>query len=175
MSIGGCGGLPTRFVTRPFTRENLMSETTVPAGSAVPSAPSVSASAVPAPRRRRALLALRGVQILLALFFGAASALPKLIAHPAAVESFDRIGWGAPAMYIIGALELAGAVGLLIPLLQAPAAAALAALMVGAFITQLAVFDGENAATPVMVFVLLAVIAWVRRGSAAALVGMLRR
>ncbi|MHC5906370.1 DoxX family protein [Streptomyces sp. S6] len=144
-----------------------MSETTVP----VTAAP----SSAPAPRHRRALLALRGVQILLALFFGVASALPKLIAHPAAVESFDRIGWGAPAMYTIGALELAGAVALLIPVLQAPAAAALAALMVGAFITQLTVFGGENAATPVIVFAVLAVIAWVRRGSAAGLVGMVRR
>ncbi|MET8979886.1 DoxX family protein [Streptomyces sp. NPDC004539] len=147
-----------------------MSETTVPVAPTTP-----SASVAPAPRHRRALLALRGLQVLLALFFGVASALPKLIAHPSAVESFDRIGWGAPGMYAIGLLELAGAVALLIPALQTPGAAGLAALMVGAFITQLTVFDGENAVTPVIVFVLLAVIAWVRRGSVVGLAGMSRR
>ncbi|KND38421.1 DoxX family protein [Streptomyces acidiscabies] len=144
-----------------------MSETTVP----VATAPSTT----PAPRARRARAVLRGVQILLALFFGAASALPKLIAHPAAVESFDRIGWGAPGMYTIGALELAGAIALLIPALQSVGAASLAALMVGAFITQVTVFDGENAATPLIVFVPLAVIAWARRGTVTELAGLVRR
>ncbi|MER7840472.1 DoxX family protein [Streptomyces sp. NPDC096040] len=136
------------------------------------SAPVVAESATA--RGRRARLALRAVQVLLALFYGIASALPKLIAHPSAVESFDRIGWGSAGMYTIGALELAGAVALLIPVLQSVAAMALSALMVGAFIVQLTVFDGQYAATPLILIVPLALIAWARRGQNARLWGLMQ-
>ncbi|MEU9383475.1 DoxX family protein [Streptomyces sp. NPDC048279] len=127
-----------------------------------------------ADRGRRARLALRTVQVLLALFYAVASALPKLIAHPSAVDSFDRIGWGGVGMYTIGALELAGAVALLIPVLQSVAATALSALMVGAFSVQLTVFDGHNAATPLILIVPLALIAWARREQNTRLWGLLR-
>lgn len=144
-----------------------MSETTAPA------APAASGT-VRGRRARVARVALRTVQVLLALFYGIASALPKLIAHPSAVESFDRIGWGSTGMYTIGALELAGAVALLVPALQSLAATALSALMVGAFIVQLTVFDGQYAATPLILIVPLAVIAWVRRGQNTELLRLLR-
>ncbi|MEU9153208.1 DoxX family protein [Streptomyces sp. NPDC048417] len=140
--------------------------------STASAAPVVAESATA--RGRRARLALRTVQVLLALFYAIASALPKLIAHPSAVESFDRIGWGSAGMYTIGALELAGAVALLIPLLQSVAAMALSALMVGAFIVQLTVFDGQYAATPLILIVPLALIAWARRGQNARLWGLVR-
>jgi uncharacterized membrane protein len=149
-----------------------MPETTAPttrgtaAASAGPATGTTSGSASPSTaggRGRRAELALRTLQIVLALFYGAASALPKLIAHSSAVESFDRIGWGGTGMYVIGALELAGAVALLIPSLAALAATALGGLMVGAFLVQLTVFDGRNAATPLILMVPLALIAWTRR------------
>ncbi|MFF7140067.1 MULTISPECIES: DoxX family protein [Streptomyces] len=126
-------------------------------------------------RGRRAEIALRSLQIVLALFYGIASALPKLIAHPSAVESFDTIGWGSAAMYLIGALELAGAVALLVPVLSSVAAVALSALMVGAFIVQLTSFDGENAATPLILMVPLILIAWARRHRAAELARLLPR
>ncbi|MFF0793624.1 DoxX family protein [Streptomyces spiralis] len=125
--------------------------------------------------RRTARIALRAVQVLLALFYVIASALPKLIAHPTAAEAFDKIGWGSAGMYTIGALELAGGVALLIPVLQSVAALALSALMVGAFVVQLTVFDGQNAATPVILIVPLALIAWARRGHNAELLRLLRR
>ncbi|CCK30858.1 integral membrane protein [Streptomyces davaonensis JCM 4913] len=136
-----------------------MSETTAPVPA---SAPVIAESATA--RGRRARIALRGLQILLALFFGLASALPKLIAHSSAVEIFDELGWGSAGMYTIGALELAGAVALLIPVLQSVAGIALSALMVGAFIVSLTAFDGENAATPLILIIPLALIAWARRG-----------
>ncbi|MFE5187687.1 DoxX family protein [Streptomyces sp. NPDC056628] len=119
------------------------------------------------PRGRGARIALRGLQILLALFYALASALPKLIAHPSAAEAFDRLGWGSTGMYTIGVLELAGAVALLIPVLQSVAAIALSALMVGAFIVSVTALGGENAATPLILIVPLALIAWARRGSLA--------
>jgi hypothetical protein len=135
-----------------------------------------AAAAAPAPARSRAArVALRTVSVVLALFFAFASALPKLIAHSSAVESFDTIGWGAPGMYAIGLLELAGAVGLLVPVLSGVAPIGLSALMVGAFITQLTAFDGENAATPLIFMVPLLVLAWAHRDRNGALLTLLRR
>ncbi|MFB6845713.1 DoxX family protein [Streptomyces sp. NPDC056373] len=126
-------------------------------------------------RGRRARIALRAVQVLLALFYAIASALPKLIGHESAAESFERLGWGSAGMYTIGALELAGAIALLIPVLQSVAAMALGALMVGAFIVQTTVFDGQYAATPVILLVPLTLIAWARRRHNADLLRLLRR
>ncbi|MFD8223577.1 DoxX family protein [Streptomyces massasporeus] len=126
-------------------------------------------------RGRRARVALRALQVLLALFYAIASALPKLIGHESAAESFERLGWGSPGMYTIGALELAGAIALLIPVLQSVAAMALSALMVGAFIVQIAVFDGQYAATPLILIVPLILIAWARRRHNADLLRLLRR
>ncbi|MGW4440336.1 DoxX family protein [Streptomyces sp. NPDC004596] len=134
----------------------------------------VASSASPTARGRFARIALRSVQVLLALFYGIASALPKLIAHPSAVESFDKMGWGSAGMYAIGVLELAGAVALLVPVLQSVAAMALSALMVGAFIVQLTAFDGQNAATPLILIVPLALIAWARRAHNKDLLRVLR-
>ncbi|MFJ8633384.1 DoxX family protein [Streptomyces sp. NPDC093568] len=152
-----------------------MSETTAPVTTAA-SAPSRTVIAESAtPRGRRARIALRGLQIVLALFYGIASALPKLIAHPSAAEGFDELGWGSAGMYTIGALELAGAVALLIPVLQSVAAMALSALMVGAFVVTITAFGGENAATPLILIVPLTLIAWARRSSNADLLRLVRR
>ncbi|MGW1271284.1 DoxX family protein [Streptomyces sp. NPDC002491] len=144
-----------------------MSETTAPL--AATDSPSTPAGG------RRARIALRGLQVILALFYGVASALPKLIAHPSAAEAFDTIGWGSVGMYTIGVLELAGAVALLVPVLQSAAAIALGALMVGAFVVQVTVFGGQNAATPLILLVPLALIAWTRRESNAGLLRLARR
>ncbi|MEV5436285.1 DoxX family protein [Streptomyces sp. NPDC052682] len=149
-----------------------------PVGSppSVSSASSGSAAAgAVSVRGRWARIALRGLQVLLALFFGLASALPKLIAHASAVESFDKIGWGSAGMYAIGGLELAGAVALLVPVLQSVAALGLSALMVGAFVVQVTVFDGQYAATPLILMVPLALIAWARRGHNTDLLRLVRR
>ncbi|CAL9416308.1 DoxX family protein [Streptomyces sp. enrichment culture] len=152
---------------------------TASGAAAAPAGPASSAGVVigesATPRGRRARIALRGLQVLLALFYALASALPKLIGHASAAESFDELGWGSAGMYTIGALELAGAVALLVPVLQSVAAIALGALMVGAFVVQIAVFDGEYAATPLILLVPLALIAWARRGHNADLVRLLRR
>ncbi|MGW0814823.1 DoxX family protein [Streptomyces viridiviolaceus] len=138
-------------------------------------APTTAAAAATSSRGRGARITLRVVQVLLALFFGTASALPKLIAHSSAAETFDEMGWGSAGMYAIGILELAGAVALLVPVLQSVAAMALSALLVGAFVVQLTVFDGENAATPVILIVPLLVIAWARRERNAELLRSVRR
>ncbi|MEV5609244.1 DoxX family protein [Streptomyces sp. NPDC052225] len=132
------------------------------------------APAAPA-RSRAARITLRTVTVALALFFAFASALPKLLAVSAAVDSFDTIGWGAPGMYAIGILELAGAIGLLVPVLSGVTPIALSALMVGACVTQIVSFGGENAATPLILIVPLAVLAWTRRAHNRDLVALVRR
>ncbi|MET9506283.1 DoxX family protein [Streptomyces sp. NPDC006622] len=147
-----------------------MSETTAP----LPAAASAGAEPLTA-GRRRARIALRGLEVLLALFYGIASALPKLIAHPSAAEGFDKLGWGHTGMYAIGVLELAGAIALLVPVLRSVAAISLGALMVGAFIVTIVAMDGENAATPLIMLVPLGLIAWARRDSLKDLLRLVRR
>ncbi|UYQ61526.1 DoxX family protein [Streptomyces peucetius] len=123
---------------------------------------------------RRTHLVVRALQIVLALFFAVASAAPKLVAHSSATEGFDAIGYGDWYMYLVGGLELAGAIALVIPLLSGVAAMALMGLMIGAFATQLTVFDGQNALTPVIFFALLTVVAVVRRHHTSQLVALVR-
>ncbi len=158
-----------------------MSETTAPAAT-TPSAAARSArsarttvAGAATVRGRRARVALRALQVLLALFYAIPSALPKLIAHSSAAKTFDEMGWGSTGMYAIGLLELAGAIGLLVPVLQSAAATGLAALMVGAFVVQITVLDGQYAATPLILVVPLAYIAWARRSHNADLLRLLRR
>ncbi|MEE1754960.1 DoxX family protein [Streptomyces sp. SP18CS02] len=136
-----------------------------------------TAPAAPIARRlsRRADITVRTLQIVLALFLAIPSAGPKLVGHAFAAESFDRIGFGDWFMYLVGALELAGAVALVIPVLSGVSALALIGLMAGAFITQMTVFDGQNALTPLIIAVPLAVIARTRRHHNAQLVALMTR
>lgn len=102
------------------------------------------------------------LQILLAVFMIAASAAPKLIGHESAAEGFDRIGWGDWFMYFIGAVELAGGVGLLVPRLSGLAPIGLSLLMVGAAVFNATILD-YPVYTPLILLVLFVFIAWGRR------------
>ncbi|WP_328556132.1 MULTISPECIES: DoxX family protein [unclassified Streptomyces] len=144
-----------------------MSETTLPLAT-----PTQGAGA---PRSRSARVSLTALQIVLGLFYAIASALPKLIAYPSAAESFDKLGWGHTGMYIIGVLELAGGLALLTPLLDSVAAVALSALMVGAFVVNVTVVHGPYVATPLILMLPLALIAWARRGHTTELLRLVRR
>lgn len=151
-----------------------MSEaTTIPTQTAPASASAAASPAHTGPSRRTDLT-VRTLQIVLALFLAVASAGPKLVGHSSAADSFDTIGFGDWFMYLTGALEVAGAVALLIPVLSGVSGIALIGLMIGAFITQLTVFDGENALTPVIFLALFAVVAWVRRQRTAEFVALVR-
>lgn len=78
------------------------------------------------------------------------------------VQMFEEIGLGDWFRYLTGALQLAGALGLLIPRLSGVAGLALVGLWLGAVGTHLFVIGGSPA--PAAIFVLLtAVIAWGRR------------
>ncbi|MFJ6382551.1 DoxX family protein [Kitasatospora sp. NPDC092039] len=134
----------------------------------------MSSAATAVKSSRTALRTVWTLRILLALFFALASALPKLLALPAATTVFDAIGWGPWFMYLTGLVELAGAIGLLVGRLAGPAATALIVFLVFAFVTQLTAMHGQNAGTPFLFMVPLAVIAWTRRAETAELLGLRR-
>ena len=113
------------------------------------------------PVARPVNVALWVLQAALALQF-AAGGLAKLAGAPELVELFASIGAGQWLRYVVGVLEVAGAVGLLVPRLWRLAALGLAALMVGATVTNLFVIH-ERPWLPVGLLLVAAVIAWGRR------------
>jgi uncharacterized membrane protein YphA (DoxX/SURF4 family) len=70
-------------------------------------------------------------QVLIAAAFLAAS-YPKVTLDPMAVEGFATMGFSTAGTLIIGCLEVAGAIGLLVPRLTGLAALGVVALMIGA-------------------------------------------
>jgi putative oxidoreductase len=130
----------------------------------------MTASAPAASLGRSTHLVLWGIQIVVGLFFVIASAVPKFYGDPFAVWLFAQIGAGDWFRYLVGVLELAGGIGLLIPRLAAPAAIGLMGLMIGAAFTQAVVLGAPaGMVTPAILFVLLAPIAWGRREQLSAL------
>ena len=108
-------------------------------------------------RSRAANVALWALQVLLAAVY-AFSAFGKLSAEAQNVAGFQAMGLGNAGMYIIGSLELAGAIAMFIPRLTGLAATCFVALMIGAVTLTLAVI-------PATVLVVAAVVAWGRRDS----------
>ena len=98
----------------------------------------------------------------------------KLAGSPVMVDLFTDIGAGQWLRYVVGALEVAGGIGLLIRPLCGLAAAGLVGVMAGAVVTNVAIIN-ENPTVPVVYLVLLAVIAWRRRDRTAAVVARVRR
>jgi uncharacterized membrane protein YphA (DoxX/SURF4 family) len=80
------------------------------------------------------------LRVALALVFAGAGA-GKLAGTPEMVAMFAEIGAGQWLRHLVGALEVAGAVGVLVPRLAGTAALGLAALMVGATLTNLLVLQ----------------------------------
>ncbi|MFI6904775.1 DoxX family protein [Nonomuraea sp. NPDC050394] len=101
------------------------------------------------------------------------AALGKFADAEPAASTFDAIGMGDWLRYLVGALEVAGVVGLLVPPLAGLAALAFAALMVGATLTQVLVMGG-GAFLPLVLLALSLVIAWGRRSGTAKLWSALR-
>lgn len=126
-----------------------------------------------ASRKRILDLGLWGLQALLAFQFAAGGFL-KLSSDPAMVGTFDAIGVGRGLRYVVGGLEVAGAVGLLIPRLSGPAALGLVGLMVGASATNVFVV-GTDPWLPVGFLAVSALIAWGRWPRTTALLGRSKR
>ena len=119
--------------------------------------------ALPAPvatRRRARIITLWLLQVLLAFQFAGGGWL-KLSGAPEMVELFDAIGAGQWLRVVVGALELAGAIGLVIPRLAGLAALGLSGLLVGASATNLFILDAAPW-LPIGLLLLSALIAWGR-------------
>jgi putative oxidoreductase len=126
-----------------------------------------------APGRSRALgVVLWVMQAALAVLVGLGG-VAKLAGDQRMVDMFADIGAGQWLRYLVGALEVAGAVGLLVPILSGLAALGLVALMAGAAVTNVAVL-GTDPTMPVVFLVVAALIAWGRRSRVTDLAARLR-
>jgi uncharacterized membrane protein YphA (DoxX/SURF4 family) len=131
-----------------------------------------STAAVPV-TSRAASAVLWVLQVFLAAVY-AFSAFGKLTAEAQNVAGFEAMGLGVAGMYVIGALELAGAVAMFVPRLTGLAALCFVALMIGAVTMTWAVGGGVLVAIPASVGVLAVVVAWGRRDSTRRLMAQLR-
>ncbi|HEU4948606.1 MAG TPA: DoxX family protein [Kribbella sp.] len=123
----------------------------------------MSGTTVTLRRVRPASVALWMVQLLLAAQFASAGVM-KLSGSPVMVDMFAEIGAGQWFRYLVGALELAGAIGLLVPRLCGLAALGLVGLLAGAIITNVFVL-GESPALPFGYLLVAALVAWARRSA----------
>ena len=123
---------------------------------------------------RIAAVGLWTLQVILAAVY-ALAAFGKLTADAQNVALFEAIGLGTTGMYVVGALELAGAIAMFVPRLTGLAATCFVALMIGAVVSTLAIGAGAMAAIPATVGVLAAVVAWGRRAGTRRLIAQLRR
>ena len=118
--------------------------------------------AAPATNRGRAVnIALWALQAFLALVFAMAG-LAKVFGDPAMVEMFATLGVGQWFRYVVGALEIAGAVGVLVPRHSGLAALGLACLMAGATATNMFVL-GASPLLPLVLLLVSVMVAWGRR------------
>lgn len=85
------------------------------------------------------------------------------------VKKFDEIGFGQWLRYVTGVLEIAGAIGLLIPRLCGLAALGLVCVMIGASATELFLLAKGDAQLPLILLVASAVVAAGRWGTVKAL------
>jgi putative oxidoreductase len=88
----------------------------------------------------------------------------KLAGAAAMVELFNKVGLGQWFRDLTGMLEVAGAIGVLIPRYAFYAAVLLAIVMVGAIVAQVAVL-GDSVVPPLVLLGLTVVIATLRRPS----------
>jgi uncharacterized membrane protein YphA (DoxX/SURF4 family) len=113
-----------------------------------------------APWRRALTITLWVLQVLLAFQF-AGGGFMKLSGDPVMVDMFATIGAGQWLRFLVGALEVAGAIGLLIPRLAGLAALGLTCLMAGAVATNLFILRVDSTVAIVLLLI-AALIAWGR-------------
>jgi uncharacterized membrane protein YphA (DoxX/SURF4 family) len=160
------------------TRDHQMKQTTNETAVITPTARVTAARlAIRAARpRRRTSTLLWAAQILLGVLF-ISLGLAKLKGGQA--HEFDLIGAGQWFRYFVGAAELAGGIGLLMPWLAGLAAAGLAADMAGATITNLTVLHNTNyvgmAVVTAPLCAVFALLAYGRRQQIKALWAAIRR
>jgi uncharacterized membrane protein YphA (DoxX/SURF4 family) len=128
----------------------------------------MSGTTITVRRVRPATVGLWVVQVLLASQFASAGVM-KLSGSPVMVDMFAEIGAGQWFRYLVGALELAGAIGLLVPRLCGLAALGLVGLMTGAVVTNVFVLN-ESPALAAAFLLVAALVGWFRRAATRELV-----
>lgn len=113
------------------------------------------------------------LQVLLAVQFAAGGVL-KLSGDPVMVDMFTTIGAGQWFRFVVGGLEIAGALGVLIPRLSGVAALGLVGLLLGATTTNVLILDAAPW-LPLGLLLLSGVVAWGRWPHTSALVSALKR
>jgi hypothetical protein len=131
-----------------------------------------TAPAVDRSRARR--LTLGALQVLLAAVY-VFSGIGKVSLAATVVAGFAMLGIGPVGTVALGVVELAAAIGLLIPRLAGLAATGCVVLMAGAVIITAVTVGGPMVLLPAVVLVLVAVVAWMRRHETMALVRHPRR
>ena len=121
----------------------------------------ITTNALPAAPSKVRLITLWTLSGLVALAFLGAGGT-KLAGVPAMVEMFNKVGLGQWFRYFTGLLEVAGAIGLLIPRYAFYAAVLLAIVMFGAVIAEVAVI-GDSPVPPAVLLVLSGIIAYLRK------------
>jgi uncharacterized membrane protein YphA (DoxX/SURF4 family) len=101
---------------------------------------------------------------LLGLFFIMAGG-KKLLGQEAQIDSFFRWGYPLWFLYVIGAIELVGGIGLLIPQVRVFAVLILSVTMVGAVMTHFRAGEMTAVPVPLVLLVLLFILAWTMRRS----------
>jgi putative oxidoreductase len=102
-----------------------------------------------------------GVRILLALAFAAAGVV-KLVGVPMMVATFEAVGFGQWFRYVTGAIEVSGAIMLLVPSTAFFAGLLLGATMVGATISHLIAVPGSPVGA-IVLGLLCALVVWHQR------------
>lgn len=102
------------------------------------------------------------LQIGLAGYYVIYSAIPLYEGGAYIRETFERIGIGQWFRHFTATVEVAGAIGLLIPPLCGLAALGLVGVMIGAITTELSVRTPDGAVLPAILLVLCAVVAYYR-------------
>jgi putative oxidoreductase len=123
--------------------------------------PSLSPLRLLVRRSRVALIALWGLQVVLAAMFLLAGG-SKLAGTAPMVALFDAIGVGQWFRYVTGTIEIVSAIALVVPSLAAFGAVALVATMTGAAATHV-FFIGGSPALPALLLIGSLVVAWARR------------
>lgn len=116
------------------------------------------------PQRKRWHVALWTLQILIAALY-VSFGMSMLTGAEEAVVIFDRIGWGDWFRYLIGALNVVFAIGLLIPRLSRAAAVGLIGIILVAIVSHAAIGDA-NGLVFLVPLALVGVIVWGRRNRA---------
>ncbi|HLT60240.1 MAG TPA: DoxX family protein [Microlunatus sp.] len=100
--------------------------------------------------------------------------VPKLAGDPIMVAMFDALGAGQWLRYVVGTLELAGAVGLLVAPVAGLAAIGLTALMIGAAVASVTSL-GAGPVVPLTVAAVAALVVLLRRHRILDCVAVIRR